>query len=251
MQQRTLNMQPATLYVKYATYHVKFVTSTSNTKRTRIFFILALSKTCNIERQTWNLDGQHTTTDVKHATCNTAHEIYNLSRKVCNFDVKHEMDKNIQEYSLFWLYPKHAISNVKHETGTTGMQQQTLNMQPATCNTAHEICNLSRKVCNFDVKHETDGNIREYSLFWLYSKHATSNVKIESGTADMQQQKLNMQPATLHVKYATYHVKFATSTLNMKRTRIFENIFYFGFIQNMQHRMSNMKPGRPACNNRR
>ena len=142
-----------------------------------IFFILALSKTCNIRSQTCNPNVRHATSNVKHATCNTSRKIYNLSRQVCNLDVKHETDENIREYSLFWLYPKHATSDVKHATPTSVMQHRTL----------------------------------------------------------------NMKLATLHVKYTISHVKFATWTSNMKRVRIFENILYFGFIQNMQHLMSNMQ----------
>ena len=52
---------------------------------------------------------------------------------------------------------------------------------------------------------------------------------------------LNMKLAIIHVKYAIYHVKFTTSTSNLKRTRIFRNILYFGFIQDMQHLTSNMQ----------
>ena len=180
-------MKPTTSHVKYAIYHVNYATLTSNIKQTRIFFILDLFKTCTIVRRTWNLIVEHATIDVKYETCSTSREICNLSRKVRNFNVKHEMDENIREHSLFWFYPKHATSNVKHEIRTANMQQQTL----------------------------------------------------------------NMQPAILHVKYVTYHVKFATSTSNMKRTRIFKNILYFDFIQNMQYLKSNMQTGLPTCNNGR
>ena len=100
-----------------------------------------------------------------------------------------------------------------------------------------------------DVKHETGENIREYSLFWLYSRHTTSNVKNATVTSDMQQLTLNMKLATLHGKYATYHVKFATSTSNMKRARIFGNIRYFGFIQDMQPLTLNMQPLHRTYNN--
>ena len=212
--------------------------------------ILASSKTCNIIHQTWNPTARHVITDVKHETCNTSREIYDLSRQVCNMDVKHETIENIlyfgfiQDMQPLTLnmqplrltcnhYIWHATTNVKHET----------------CNTSHEICNLSRKVRNFNLKHETGENIPEYSLFWLYSTHATSYVKHDIQSSNMQQLTLNMKLATLHAKYATYHVKFATSTWNMKQTRIFWNILYFGFIQHMQHLTSNMKSNRRICNN--
>ena len=93
-----------------------------------------------------------------------------------------------------------------------------------------------------DVKHETGENIQEYSLFWLYLRHATV-------TSDMQQLTLNMKLVILHGKYATYHVKFATSMPNMKRVRIFGNIRYFGFIQDMQPLTLNMQLVRLTCNN--
>ena len=99
-------MKFATLNEKYATYHVKFTTSTSNMEQTRIF---------------WNIVG-YTTTNVKHETCNTSCEIYDLSRQVRNINVKHETNENIPEYSLFWLYPKLATSDVKHEIKTSDMQ---------------------------------------------------------------------------------------------------------------------------------
>ena len=92
-------------------------------------------------------------------------------------------------------------------------------------------------------------NIREYFLFWLYPKHATINVKHAIVTSEMQQLTLNMKFATLHAKYTTDHVKFTTLTSSMKRPRIFENILYFGFIQNMQQLTSNMQWQRRKCNN--
>ena len=197
----------------------------------RIFFILALSKTCIIRRQTCNLNIRHATSNVKNETCNTSREIYNLSRKVRNLYVKHETDENIREYSLFWLYPKHATSDVKHATPMSDMQHRTLNMKLATLHMKYTIshvkfatwtsnmkrariffilflsktCNILCQTCKPNVRYTTTDVKYELTTFHVkyatYSTHSTSNVKPKIETLDMQQ-------LTLNLKYYFFHFQF-------------------------------------------
>ena len=113
--------------------------------------------------------GQTRRTDIQVMV--NRHLKFKILRKVC-------MNETGGKFKKFLLYSRHVTFDVQH--ATTDVKHETYNI-------LRQTCNLSRKVCNFDVKHKTNENIREYSLFWLYSRHATSNVKHATPTSNMQQ----------------------------------------------------------------
>ena len=96
--------------------------------------------------------------------------------------------------------------------------------------------------------NETGG---KFLKFLLFSRHVTFEVKHATLTSNMQQLTLNMKPIIFYVKHATDHVKYATLMSNIKQARIFRNILYFGFIQDMQHLTPNMQAERWICKNGR
>ena len=84
-------------------------------------------------------------------------------------------------------------------------------------------------------------NGQEYSLFWIYWEHATSDVKY--ATSDVKHETCNISRQKCNI----LHILWSIDVKHETGVKIRE-YFYFGFIQDMQHLMSNMQLWRSTCN---
>ena len=126
---------------------------------------LALFKIWKIWHQICN--SWHKTCNMQHATFHIKHAIYHV--KTCDVDVKHEMDKNIREYSLFFSF----IQDMQHLSQTCNIWRQICNNWCKTCNLQHFMSNIQHTTHNMKRWCQT-WNGQEYS--WICNTLGESHI---------------------------------------------------------------------------